>query len=95
VVARELTKLHEEFVRGSLSELAAIYAETAPRGEVVIVVGPPVPFAVVEDSAEGVIRRLLADGLRPSRAAREASAILGISGSEAYDLVRKLTSGRE
>ncbi|WP_428028554.1 16S rRNA (cytidine(1402)-2'-O)-methyltransferase, partial [Altererythrobacter sp.] len=41
-VARELTKLHEEVRRGSLTELAAHYGEAGPpRGEVVIVVGPP------------------------------------------------------
>jgi 16S rRNA (cytidine1402-2'-O)-methyltransferase len=38
VVARELTKLHEEFVRGNLSALAARYATEVPRGEVVLVV---------------------------------------------------------
>jgi len=41
-VARELTKLHEEVRRGSLAGLAAHYAEAgAPRGEIVVVVGPP------------------------------------------------------
>jgi 16S rRNA (cytidine1402-2'-O)-methyltransferase len=41
-VARELTKLHEEVRRGTLAELAAHYCQSgAPRGEVVIVVGPP------------------------------------------------------
>ena len=38
-VARELTKIHEEFVRGPLSALAERYALDAPRGEVTIVVG--------------------------------------------------------
>lgn len=41
VVARELTKLHEELVRGSAAELAARYAEKAPKGEVTIVIGNP------------------------------------------------------
>jgi len=41
-VARELTKLHEEVRRGDLAELAAYYADSAPpKGEAVIVVGPP------------------------------------------------------
>jgi len=38
-VARELTKLHEEFVRGTLTSLAARYADRPPKGEVVVVVG--------------------------------------------------------
>jgi 16S rRNA (cytidine1402-2'-O)-methyltransferase len=95
VVARELTKLHEEFVRGYLSHLADTFKDAPPRGEVVVVVGPPVADVGERDSAEVVIRRLLADGLRPSKAAREASAILGISGSEAYDLVRRLAGESE
>ena len=40
IVARELTKLHEEVHRGSLAELAAAFADEKPRGEVVVVVGP-------------------------------------------------------
>ena len=88
-VARELTKLHEEFVHGTLSVLAARYADQPPKGEIVIVVGAPHGGLIERDSSEDVIRKLLNDGLRPSKAAREASAILGISGAEAYDLVRK------
>jgi 16S rRNA (cytidine1402-2'-O)-methyltransferase len=37
VVARELTKIHEELVRGTASDLAARFAEKAPKGEVTIV----------------------------------------------------------
>jgi 16S rRNA (cytidine1402-2'-O)-methyltransferase len=40
-VARELTKLHEEVVRGDLFTLANLYAETPPKGEVVVVIAPP------------------------------------------------------
>ena len=40
VVARELTKVHEEMVRGTAAELALRYAERAPKGEVTIVVSP-------------------------------------------------------
>src|SRR5580693_5227835 len=42
-VCRELTKLHEEVRRGTAAELAAYYSEHAPRGEVVLVVGPARP----------------------------------------------------
>ena len=40
-VAREITKLHEECVTGTLAELAERYADAPPKGEIVIVVGPP------------------------------------------------------
>jgi 16S rRNA (cytidine1402-2'-O)-methyltransferase len=39
-VAREMTKLHEEIVRGSASELAAHYASERPKGEITVVVAP-------------------------------------------------------
>ena len=39
-VAREITKLHEEIVRGTASELAAHYASDRPKGEVTVVVAP-------------------------------------------------------
>ena len=39
-VAREMTKLHEEVVRGSASELAALYASERPKGEITVVVAP-------------------------------------------------------
>ena len=48
-VARELTKLHEECVTGPLNDLAERYAEAAPKGEIVIVVGPPAEAAEATD----------------------------------------------
>ncbi|MEK7860104.1 MAG: 16S rRNA (cytidine(1402)-2'-O)-methyltransferase, partial [Chloroflexota bacterium] len=40
-VARELTKVHEEVVRGTASELAARYAADRPKGEITVVIAPP------------------------------------------------------
>ena len=50
-VARELTKLHEEVRRGTLSELADFYAATPSRGEIVVLIGPP-----AEDEAPDLAR---------------------------------------
>ncbi len=50
-VARELTKLHEEVRRGALDALAAEYAEEAPRGEIVIVVGAAEARAPISEDA--------------------------------------------
>src|SRR5271168_5557273 len=41
VIAREVTKLHEEFLRGHLEELAGAVRKTAPRGEITLLIGPP------------------------------------------------------
>ncbi|MBM3537615.1 MAG: 16S rRNA (cytidine(1402)-2'-O)-methyltransferase [Alphaproteobacteria bacterium] len=58
-VCRELTKLFEEVRRGSLAELAAAYAEAdAPRGEIVVVIGPPTEAAPA--AAEDIDTRLSA-----------------------------------
>jgi len=90
VVARELTKLHEEFARGPLESLANTYAEDPPRGEVVIVVGGAVESARDTVDTSAVARSILAQGVKPSKAARELSAITGIDRAEAYALVTKL-----
>lgn len=90
-VARELTKLHEEFVTDRLGELATRYSGEEVRGEIVIVTGPAADEAAGTD-ARSLIRRLLADGLKPSKAAREVAAIAGIPGDEAYALVREVVA---
>ena len=60
-VARELTKLHEEVRRGSLAELAAHYRDSGPpKGELVIVVGPPVPAAASDAELDHALRAALA-----------------------------------
>lgn len=63
VVARELTKLFEQVVRGSLEELQERFAESPPKGEVVVVVGPPGAEARVVDEAEldEMLRRALTE----------------------------------
>ena len=93
-VARELTKLHEELRRGSLAELAAAYAAAGPpRGEVVIVVGPPEGLGVEADAAtiDGLLRAALAVA-KPRAAAAEVAAATGRPTNELYR--RALLLGR-
>ncbi len=93
-VARELTKLHEEFRRGTLADLAAYYGETPPRGEVTVVVEPAleegIPRAVDEAAARALAHALLSEGSSPSRVAREVARRLGIPRNDAYTLVQEL-----
>lgn len=91
MVGRELTKLHEELRIGTLSELASDYAETDPRGEVVLVVGGPHEATAPEGDLPALVRRLLDDGHKPSRVARDVANIAGIPGSAAYELVRQVS----
>ena len=83
-VARELTKLHEECVTGTLSDLARHYFESVPKGEMVIVVGPPEAQETVGDGElDSLLEAAMAD-LSPSRAAAEVAARLGIPRKRAY-----------
>jgi 16S rRNA (cytidine1402-2'-O)-methyltransferase len=95
VVLRELTKLHEEMVRGTLSELAERWRETPPRGEIVVVVGPATPPAVEPSDAERIVAELRRAGLGPSEAAREAAAATGLPRSDLYRLARRLSEPPE
>lgn len=84
-VARELTKTFEELRRGTLSDLAAHYADTgAPKGEVVVCVAPP--DSEEETSAEDVDRLLMAlsEEMSASKAAGEAARMTGGRKSELY-----------
>lgn len=86
-VARELTKTHEEVVRGTLGELAAWAGEREVLGEVVLVVGGAEPVA---DSAEALLPAVLdrvAAGERLKDAAKAvAGSARGVSARELYDL---------
>lgn len=93
VVARELTKLYEEFRTGTLAELAAYYEAMEPRGELtVLVAGRPEgasPAVSVPDAGEHAAR-LLADGLSRKDAVHHLVQNLGIPRNEAYRIVTSL-----
>jgi len=86
VVAREMTKLHEEFVRGTVAELADRFDEP-PRGEVVLVLeGAPPPAEVDDDRIRVVLDEARAAGASTRDAADEAARRLGVSRRRAYRL---------
>ncbi len=58
-VTRELTKLYEEVVRGSLHDLAAQYGAAPVRGEIVVVVGPPVTATASDDEVDAALATAL------------------------------------
>ena len=86
-VAREMTKLHEEFVRGTLAEARAHFGESAPRGEVTLVIDRSPGDEPDESAAREVAAGLLAGGARPSEAVREVMARIGVSRNRAYRIV--------
>ncbi len=86
-VAREMTKLHEEFVRGTLAEARAHFGERAPRGEVTLVIDRSPRDEPDDSAAREVAAGLLAGGARPSEAVREVMARIGVSRNRAYRIV--------
>lgn len=91
VVCREMTKLHEEVVRGSAAELAARYTAGAPAGEIVVVVGPAPEAQVDLAAALDALERLVGTGAR----ARPAAAVVaGLTGASANALYRGLAARR-
>jgi 16S rRNA (cytidine1402-2'-O)-methyltransferase len=93
-VCRELTKVHEEVVRGSAAELAERYSAEDPRGEVVLVIGPASESMGSADAPEGLdaLRRLVEAGAR----ARPAAAVVAeLTGGRANELYRALMRERD
>lgn len=92
-VARELTKMHEEFFRGTLSEAAARYADAEVLGEIVVVVAGRTADAAAEGevdelAADAVAKALLSQGQSPSAVAKELRRRLGISRNDAYRIAQ-------
>jgi 16S rRNA (cytidine1402-2'-O)-methyltransferase len=97
-VARELTKLHEEIFRGSLSQARAHFKEHDPRGEFTLVVGgKPAETAQSWDETrlEAALREGLSSGLADSRLASEVAARSGWQRREIYRKIQELKDGEE
>lgn len=89
VLCRELTKLHEEIIHGTLGELAHYYDELEPRGEYVIVVEGAKQSAeefTLEQAAQ-LARQLMSGGEKLSEACRQAAKATGISKREIYSAI--------
>jgi 16S rRNA (cytidine1402-2'-O)-methyltransferase len=90
-VCRELTKIHEEIVRGSAAELAQRYADEPPRGEIVLVVGPAAAVTPGLDVPVAALRRLVDAGAKPRPAAAVVAELTGVGANALY---RALTAER-
>jgi 16S rRNA (cytidine1402-2'-O)-methyltransferase len=88
-VCRELTKVHEEVVRARAADLAERYAAEAPRGEVVLVIGPADPTEPDVAPALDAVRRLVEAGAKPRPAAAVVAELTGVPANALY---RALTS---
>ena len=86
-VARELTKIHEEVLRGRVSEVLAMLLDSEPRGEIVVVLeGAETPEAALSEMVDEA-GRLVRDGMRKREA---AAAVARMSGGSANEIYRAL-----
>ena len=89
-LVREITKIHEEVVRTTLTEAVAKYTAEEPRGEFVIIVGGAAPrekTVSTPDEAAKLARGYMAEGMSPSEAAKTAAAECGLKKGEVYRLL--------
>ena len=96
VVARELSKIYEEFIRGSVAEVMDAVAQGRARGEIVILIAPGEAAIEEAEALDTLLQRLLdEEGLSVKDAARKASMITGTSRNEAYSEALRLRTVRE
>jgi 16S rRNA (cytidine1402-2'-O)-methyltransferase len=90
-LCRELTKLHEEVIRGSLAELSHYYDDSEPRGEYVIVIEGAAKAAANDkftpEQAAELARQLVSGGEKLSEACKQAAKVSGVPKQEIYRLV--------
>lgn len=89
-VARELTKLHEECRTGTAAELAEHYAAHPPKGEIVLLVGPPVD-APGEADPDALLREALSE-MSASKAAGKVAKATGMDRQALYARAVELKS---
>ncbi|MDJ0742268.1 MAG: 16S rRNA (cytidine(1402)-2'-O)-methyltransferase [Xenococcaceae cyanobacterium MO_167.B27] len=93
VLGRELTKIHEEFWRGTLGEAIALYQETRqPKGEYTLVVAGAITEALLSSEAEikQELRELLQQGMTRSQASRHLAKLTSFSRREIYQLALEI-----
>lgn len=93
--ARELTKLHEEVVRGTPAELLVHFEAKAPRGEFVLVIGgaprvEPEAEAWTPEGLQAAVDALVATGLRPNDAMKQVGERFGLSKRDVYQTLLEL-----
>lgn len=91
VIARELTKLHEQVWRGTLAEAAAHWAETQVKGEFTLVVEGASAGAPDLESATAIAMERIEDGSSMSDAVKVVAGETGVSRRELYDAVLTAT----
>ena len=96
VVARELSKIYEEFLRGPVSDVIAAAAGGKARGEIVVLIAPGEAPPEEVEALDTLLERLMdQEGLSVKDAARKAAEITGVSRSEAYTEALRLKNNAQ
>ena len=92
VLARELTKLHEEFWRGTVGEAVIHYQNNQPKGEFTLVIAGAEPELPVlsEDTIKQELQELFAQGISRSQASRQLSQKINLSRRKIYQIALKI-----
>lgn len=94
-LCREMTKVHEEVIRGTISEIIQLYKEQEPRGEYVLVVEGAPEKAEEEMSLDDAAKLALSlekEGMKPPEACKEAAKLSGFPKSQIYAKLRELSA---
>ncbi|MBA3921802.1 MAG: 16S rRNA (cytidine(1402)-2'-O)-methyltransferase, partial [Nostocaceae cyanobacterium] len=94
VLARELTKLYEEFWRGTISDARSHYSNREPQGEFTLVVAgiPPSQLQLSEDQLKAELIQMIAQGISRSQASRQLAKFTSLPRRELYQLALSIDS---
>jgi len=92
VLARELTKLYEEFWRGRIEDAITHYSEREPQGEYTLVVAglPPIKPQLSEAELKAELQQIMAQGVSRSQASRQLAKATSLSRRQLYQLALSL-----
>lgn len=97
VLARELTKLYEEFWRGTIAEAIAHYSQREPQGEYTLVLAgnPPVHPQLTEEQLKAELLQIMTQGISRSQASRQLAKITSLPRRQLYQLALSLGNDNE
>lgn len=88
-IAREITKIYEECKKGTAHELLEFYSENSPKGEIVIMIAPPLEKNINDYDIESELKLRL-DKMSVKSAVKEVALLSGISKNEIYNIALRL-----
>ena len=97
VLGRELTKLYEEFWRGTIAEVIAYYTQREPQGEYTLVVAgiPASQPQLTEEELKAELKQLISQGISRSQASRQLAKFTSLPRRQLYQLALSIVSSPE